>query len=179
MPRRLLLQDACVLINLLASGRFEDIARECGYQFVAATAACDEALFIRDAATGEPVLVDLAPYLTAGLLEKIDVETEDERASYVAYATLLDDGEAMSLALAEARHLLLATDDRKARALILRESINVELSSTVGVLQAWEKAAGIEKSEMSQILARLQKCARFTPPAGHPDRVWWDARTTA
>ena len=37
MSQRLLLQDACVLINLVASGRFEDIARDGGWQFVVAT----------------------------------------------------------------------------------------------------------------------------------------------
>ena len=76
MPRRLLLQDACVLINLIASGRFEDIAQSCGYQLVIASAACAEVLSIRDALSGETVPVSLDPHFATGLLERIDVETE-------------------------------------------------------------------------------------------------------
>ncbi len=39
MFRRLLLQDACVLINLISSGCFEQIARDGGWQFVVAAAS--------------------------------------------------------------------------------------------------------------------------------------------
>ena len=177
MSRRLLLQDACVLINLLASGRFEDIARECGYQLVVASAVCAESIYIRDATTREPVLINLEPYVSAGLLEQMDVETEDERAAYIVYAAQLDDGEAMSLALAELRHIPLATDDRKARALIAREGIRIELSSTVGVLQAWERTADIEISQMRAVIANIQRSARFARPPAAEDRLWWQDRT--
>jgi len=33
----IVIQDACVLINLLASGRFEDIASGCGFRFAIAS----------------------------------------------------------------------------------------------------------------------------------------------
>jgi predicted nucleic acid-binding protein len=176
MSPRLLLQDACVLINLLASGRFVDIAGGCGYRLLVATAVRAEALYIRDDVTGEPILIDLSPHLTAGLLEEISVETEVEREAYITYAAQLDDGEAMSLALAEARHLILATDDRKARALIIRESIRVELSSTVGVLETWERNAGIPAAEMRVVLEQIQRCARFSPPATTAEGSWWKER---
>ena len=176
MPRRLLLQDACVLINLIASGRFEDIAQTGGYQLMVAAAACAEVLSIRDAVSGETVPVSLEPHFAAGLLERIDVETENERAGYIAYAAQLDDGEAMSLALAEIRHLPLATDDRKARSLVVREGVKVELFSTVAVLQAWEQSAGISLREMRDVLTRIRKSARFYPAAGTPDSIWWESR---
>ena len=61
-------------------------------------------------------------------------------AFVVVYSTgRFDDGEAMSLALAGARNLALATDDRKARLLVTRENIMVDLHSTVSLLQIWEK----------------------------------------
>ena len=179
MTPRLLLQDACVLINLLASGRFEDIARAGPYRFVIASAVCGEALYIRDGTTGKPILIDLEPHLVAGLIEIITVETDEERAAYITYAGQLDDGEAMSLALAESRHLALATDDRKARALIKRESINVELSSTASVLQNWEKMAGIPNPEIKTVIEQIQKCARFVPSPETPEGQWWNERIQA
>ncbi len=177
MASRLLLQDACVLINLLSSGRFEDIARGCGYQLVVSTAVRAETVSIRDALSGESVEVDLTPHFATGLLELVDLASEEERSSYIAYAAQLDDGEAMSLALVEARHLPLATDDRKAISLIARERIGVELVSTTGVLQAWEANAGVSSAEMKAVLTAVRSLARFVPRVGTADRAWWDARS--
>ena len=177
MPQRLLLQDACVLINLVASGRFEDIARQCGFQFAVTSAVCAETHFTRDSTTGEIVPIDLEAYFAAALLEKLEIETEAERTAYIAYAAQrLDDGEAMSLALAEVRHLALATDDRKARLLVTRENIAVELHSTVSLLQKWEKSCNVSGKEIGQVLARIRDCARFIPRASTPEYAWWVQR---
>ncbi len=177
MSRRLLLQDACVLINLMASGRFEDIARGGGWQFVVATAVCAETHYMRDPATGESVPIDLALYFAAGLLEQVRVETEAERNAYIAYAAQrLDDGEAMSLALAQSRHLALATDDRRARLIIERENVSVELHSTVSVLQSWEAQCKVPAAEMRRVLERIRNGARFSPRSMTADHAWWTQR---
>ena len=177
MSRRLLLQDACVLINLVASGRFEDIARDGGWRFVVAAAVCAETHYTRDPATGERVSIDLAAYFAAGLLERMDVETEAERTAYIAYAAQrLDDGEAMSLALAQARQLALATDDRRAWLLVEQESVPVELHSTVSVLQQWEALCQVPAGEVRQVLERIRSGARFVPRATTADHTWWVER---
>ena len=177
MSQRLLLQDACVLINLMASGCFEDIARRGGFQFVVASAVCAEVHYTRNGVTGEMEPINLEPYFTAGLLERMEVETEAERAAYVTYAAQrLDDGEAMSLALAEARQLSLATDDRRARLLVARENIPVELHSTVSLLRQWESLCQVPRREMGQILARIQEAARFAPRAPGDEHAWWTQR---
>lgn len=177
MSRRLLLQDACVLINLMASGRFEDVARYGGWQFVVATAVCAETHYTRDPATGESVPIDLAPCFAAGLLEQMEVETEAERNAYIAYAAQrLDDGEAMSLALAQSRQIALATDDRRARLLIGQENVSVELHSTVGVLQDWEMHCQVPAAEMRRVLERIRNGARFSPRSATADHLWWTQR---
>ena len=177
MPERLLLQDACVLINLVASGRFEDIARHCGFQFAVASAVCAEVHFTRDNATGEIVPINLDPYFATALLEKLEIETEAERTAYITFAAQrLDDGEAMSLALADVRHLALATDDRKARLLVVRENLTVELQSTVSLLQRWEGNCSISGEEMRQVLTQIRDCARFIPRPSTPEHAWWVQR---
>ena len=45
----IVIQDACVLINLLASGRFEDIAIGCGFRFAIASVVSREALYLHNA----------------------------------------------------------------------------------------------------------------------------------
>lgn len=56
----LLLQDACVLLNLLGSGGFEDIVREVGRPVAVSASAAREALYLRNAETGEREPIDLA-----------------------------------------------------------------------------------------------------------------------
>ena len=121
--------------------------------------------------------IDLAPCFAAGLLEQVEVETEAERNAYIAYAAQrLDDGEAMSLALVLSRHLALATDDRRARLLIERENVSVELHSTVSVLQGWEARCQVPAAEMRRVLERIRNGARFSPRPTTADYAWWSQR---
>jgi predicted nucleic acid-binding protein len=175
MPSPLVIQDACVLINLLATGRFKEIAQGIGHELAISKAAASEALFLRDPETGEKEPIELKPYIDARLLDILTVETLEERTSYVAYAAELDDGEAMSIALAECRQLALATDDRKARRLISTQKLAIELWSTVDVLKRWQAERRIAVEEMQAVLNRISQRARYFPKPGQPERIWWDS----
>ena len=175
MPSPLLIQDTCVLINLLASGRFAEIAHNIGYKLVVSRATVAEAMFLHDPETNEKETIVLQQHVDSGSLEILSPDNDEELRLYVAYATELDDGEAMALALAESRALSLATDDRKARSLIAREKIGIAVLSTVDILKAWQKEAGIPKSEMKIALTRITQRARFFLKPNHPDRIWWDS----
>jgi predicted nucleic acid-binding protein len=173
MAATVLIQDACVLINLVATGRFEQIARGICHQFAVSQAARNELLFLRNPG-GEREPIDLQPHVDAGLLQVLSVKTDQERSRYVAYAAQLDDGEAMSLALAECRHLALATDDRKCRRLVAKEQVDIKLWSTTDILKAWQAAQQIPSTEMREAVCRVRDRARFLLKQGHPDRPWWD-----
>src|SRR5580700_7033878 len=109
----IVIQDACVLINLLASGRFEDIANGCGFRFAIASIVTQEALFLRADDGGEHKQIDLQPFIGSGILEVLTVESEAEKLRFIEMTLDLDDGEAESIAIAEARSFALATDDKK------------------------------------------------------------------
>jgi hypothetical protein len=47
MGNNLLLQDSCVLINLLATDRLEEIARHLAYQFAIASSVAAETIYLR------------------------------------------------------------------------------------------------------------------------------------
>ncbi|HYJ06797.1 MAG TPA: hypothetical protein VEX43_16795 [Chthoniobacterales bacterium] len=175
MPKPIVLQDACVLLNLLATGCFEQLCGALDFEFVIARAAAEEALFLRDASTNENVVLDLTELVEKQLLSIVDVETDEERQRYIAYATELDDGEAMSLALAECRHIALATDDRKAIRLITEQKLPIDIWSTVGLLQEWQKKRSITKNEMRQILVAIRDRARFVPKRPPEDAAWWNS----
>src|SRR5436305_9461663 len=97
----LVLLDACCLINLLATGRCEEILRRLPYRFATS----------RLVATREVLSQRLESMESLALL---DLATEDEVAGFVRFAAELDDGEASVCALAVVGHGTVATDDRKA-----------------------------------------------------------------
>jgi predicted nucleic acid-binding protein len=169
----IVIQDACVLINLLASGRFNDIAKGCDFQFAIASVVVQEALFLHNAESGEREEIHLQQFIERGILEILTVETEAEKLRYIEMALDLDDGESESIAIAEARNFALATDDKKARNVIQRRRLKIELWSTCGLLQHWQSKCSIPDNDLSCVLANISIRAKYHPKFGHPDFEWW------
>jgi predicted nucleic acid-binding protein len=173
----IVLQDACVLINLLAGGRFEDIARGCGFRFAIASVVAQEALFLLNADSGEREKINLQQWRERGILEFLSLESEAEKLRYIEMTRDLEDGEAESIAIAEARGHALATDDKKARNIIQRRALKIELWSTCGLLQHWQSKCSISEEDLVRVLANISSRAKYRPKFGHPDFDWW-ARLT-
>jgi predicted nucleic acid-binding protein len=169
----IVIQDACVLINLLAGGRFEDIASGCGLRFAIASVVAQETMYLHDADSGQREIIDLKPLIEKEILETLTAESENEKLRYIELALNLDDGEAESVAIAEARNFGLATDDRKARNLIQREGLKIELWSTCSLLRHWQSKCSVSDRELKNILTNIFKRARYRPKSGHPDFDWW------
>ena len=169
----IVIQDACVLINLLASGRFEDIASGCGFRFAIASVVAQEALYLRNAESGEPEKIDLQQIVERGILDILNVESEAEKLRYIEIALDLDDGEAESIAIAEARSHALATDDKKARNIIQRRGLKIELWSTCGLLRHWQSKCSISENDLGIVLANISSRAKYRPKFGHPEFEWW------
>jgi predicted nucleic acid-binding protein len=169
----ILIQDACILINLLASGRYEDIANGCGFQFAIASVVAQEALFLHNTETGERVKIDLQQIIDRGNLEILTVESEAEKLRYIEIALDLDDGEAESIAIAESRSHALATDDKKARNIIQRRGLKIELWSTCGLLRHWQSKCSISDNDLGSVLANISNRAKYRPKLGHPEFEWW------
>jgi predicted nucleic acid-binding protein len=130
-------------------------------------------MYLHNSDSGERELIDLKPLIEKGLLETLAVENENEKLRYIELALSLDDGEAESVAIAEARGFGLASDDRKARNLIQREGLKIELWSTCSLLQQWQSNCSISDGELKSILTNIFKLARYRPKFGHPDFDWW------
>ena len=67
----IVIQDACVLINLLASGRFEEIASGCGLSFAIASVVSRESMYLHNVDSGERETIDLKPLIEKGILETL------------------------------------------------------------------------------------------------------------
>jgi predicted nucleic acid-binding protein len=175
MSRPTVLLDTCVLLSLLASGESEPVLSTLRKRWLICAAVEKESIYLRNEDPNSPlVLVSLMPLIAAGLLEVCDVETEDEARLYVNYATRLDDGEAMSVALAIARGYYLATDDRKARRIFLETGARERLTCLTQLMRDWTETAHISRKRARTALLEIVNKARFSPSEGDKNREWWD-----
>jgi predicted nucleic acid-binding protein len=171
----ILITDASVLINLVASGAAEDILNGCGIEFKVCPDVIREVKVLRDRETGEEQAIDLEPFITAGLLELIEPHTDLEFELLIDYAALLGagDGEAMCFALAESRGHTVAIDDEKAIRRAKKRNPNFETIGTLEILILWQERNGMADERMGQLLQAIFRFARFRPAVSHPHYAWW------
>ena len=161
-----LLLDACVVINLTASGvPFQDLARRNGVRFVMASPAAGEVLYLRER-------IDMMGYARRGDLRIVDLEP-DELASFVELAQRVDDGEAATLAVSVHRGWPVATDDRKAQQLARDLEPPIEPITTSALLHGWASKQDEPAERVAEVLRRIETRARFVPPRSDPHRRWW------
>lgn len=174
-PCKIVLLDTCVLINLIASGQAKDILGTVEEKFMICSAVEKESIFLRASdPEGPPEAVQTHSLTESGHLDVCYLANEEEERLYVDYASHLDDGEAMSLAIAQSRGFVLATDDRKARRLFL-DAVHdpARLLSTPGILRTWSERAGVSQVKLKALLSRVTLRARFLPPSDDPHYQWW------
>ena len=171
-----LLLDASCLLNLYATGRIADIAAALPWQLAVVDYVLEhETLYIRATGgyeeSGATVPVDLSPLIEAGLLLVLGLEEPGEQAHFVELAADLDDGEAMTGAMAINRSFAVAIDDRKARRVLGEKAPELRLLSTLELLHLW--SAAVPDEEVGRALRAMRHGARYAP--GQRDRLysWW------
>lgn len=170
-----LLVDACVMINLAASGvPLAELASRNEASFQMSRVAAAEVLYVANDAD-ELEVVELAAIVASGNIRLIEL-TEDEQSEFIAFARDLDDGEAATLAVASKRGWPVATDDRKARRLATRAGVH--LVSTSALLRRWAGDKSEPRDRVAAVLQRVERRASFIPPKDDPLRTWWqDSRS--
>jgi len=171
---RLLISDTSVLLNLLAAECLESLSLETDFQFTICTAVRDETKTLRNATTGEAEPVDITPLVQSGLLTVLDVQTDEEANLYVDQAAHVDDGEAMSIALACCRSMDLAMDDRQAGNHARRLFPGIKIWTTPEILKTWSDTGRLPAPKLAVIIDLMEKRARYHPALNHPLAEWWD-----
>ena len=171
MPRRKLLLDACVAINLAAAGRLNEIADALQVTFIIAARAASEAGYLRDIIKGTTVLtpINLDQFISSEIREL----ALSELTLYLELASIVDDGEAATIALAIHQRMDLATDDRRARRLCAERRL-AEPERTAALLHAYAEAARLNDDELRQMLIRVRDRASFLPTRSDPHLKWWN-----
>jgi len=172
--------DACGLLNLAATSAAGEILASQGCpSYVARQVREGEVLYQRPLPEEDPegrlVPVDLSPLFEANLMVEIE-PTEGERESAVIFAQEIDDGEALTAAIARHRRLRVATDDRAAIRLLTSLAPPIPVLRTPDWLRTWAAGAGVERAALAAAARRITLCARFVPRRGTPDHDWWQDR---
>lgn len=172
---KVLLNDCSVLLNLLAADCLAGITADTGWQFAICPAVLYEVKKLRDAHTGEMVEVDVAPLIASGLLHVLELSGDEEQALYVEQSIVVDDGEAMSIAIAVNRRLELAIDDKQAANHTRRSFPEIKLWSTPDILKQWQETGRAGAGVLREAIRLIELRARYFPPRSHILASWWRA----
>jgi predicted nucleic acid-binding protein len=167
--------DACVLINLLATEELKSILDSIGRPSLICSIVQLESIYLR---TGDPnnpkELINLAPFIEQGTLSVCEIEDQKEEVLYVDFASVLDDGEAMSLAIAINRTFHLVTDERKARRLFSDRITDPKLLiSTSDLVRHWARDEAISANKLHKTLRKIESRASYRPPVSDRNYKWW------
>jgi hypothetical protein len=174
MPRRQLLLDACVAINLAATDNLEEIAGTLQMTFGLIQQAEAEAGYLRDIVDGELVHtpLNLRQFASGETLDLLEL-VPSEFALYLELAAIVDDGEAATIAVAIQRGLEIATDDRRARRLCEERHL-AEPVRTVALLHSYADAAELNGDQVRDMITKVRDRASFQPPRADPNLKWWN-----
>lgn len=167
-PKHIL--DTCCFINFYASGHAAGLLSAVGGAVAIPEAVKREALYLAPPHPDEkpsPIIVDQV--IAELKLTVVAPASASELALYIELAADLDDGEAMGLALAKERGLVLLTDERKARK--KGTALQVEVLTTCDVIAAWEPIAS--KGEVVEAVRRISRLARYSPGPKESRYHWW------
>jgi predicted nucleic acid-binding protein len=171
------LLDACAVISLYATRRMREILAEIDGPVAVVELVVSEALYVRRGGTGDDARelepIDLMPLITAGTLSVIAPDDEEDLQTFIDFTARLrlDDGEAMTAAIAMRRGYAVVTDDRKVEK---RLAGSLELRSTLDVIKVWAERRAIDILTLRQVLTDVRDRRSYVPSVSHPLRPWWD-----
>lgn len=171
--------DACVLMNLYASGQMESVLAAISETFTVAIYVMKfEALSVYktskyDAPNNrEPVQIQ--SLIDKGLLLVVDLESDAEKISFISFsAQRLDDGEAITMAIARHRNWAVATDDRRAKRIINSYYDHIQIVSTPELIKHWIECEKPAQDLVSQVISNIETRANYLVGKKHPLYEWW------
>jgi predicted nucleic acid-binding protein len=168
-----LLLDACVALNLIASGvSLDELAGASCVRFIMTSVAASETLWLEPVdPLGVRELIDDSVLADRGV--SLVTLTEIETVSFVELARSIDDGEAATIAVAIHRRLGVATDDRKAVRLAESQSSSIEVVRTSQLMRRWADNSNAIQIQVREAIRTIQRRANYVPPRDDPHLDWW------
>lgn len=169
-----LLLDACVAINLLASGvDLAEFATASNVRFVMTSIVTAETLWIDPLeAGGNRERIDIQLLADNGALSLVELNA-DELDQFVDLARTIDDGEAATLTAAHCRSLRIATDDRRAQRLAADLTPPVNIVRTTDLVKRWAEVPTVDNRRAALAIRSIEHRASYVPPHDDPHFGWW------
>ncbi len=169
--------DACCIINLYASGQMRAVLETIPKNLsVAAYVKDHEALNVYSGPVNnvKSTLIDLQPFIDDNLLLLVDIETEAEENIYINFAERLDDGEAITGAIALSRNWAIATDDTASVRLFQSRVPHIAIVSTLDLVKYWSDTSNIDEDTIREALSNIRVRGKYEPNRNHPLKDWWN-----
>ncbi|MCB0207957.1 MAG: hypothetical protein KDJ52_01430 [Anaerolineae bacterium] len=168
--------DACCVINLYASKQIEVILDAIPKSVcIAAYVKDEEILRIYDISTNRTEDIDLKPLIDKSILVLVYLNLETEAETHVNLATVLDDGEAVTGAIAYHRNWAIATDDNAAIKVFKREAPHLQIITTPELIKYWADNNNPPPEVVKQCLQNITVGARYHPSKKNPLYNWWQS----
>ena len=170
--------DACCIINLYACRQMRAILETIPKNLaVAAYVKDQEVLNIYsgplDNVEASSELIELQPFIDDNLLLLVDIENEGEENMYLNFAARLDDGEAITGAIAVNRNWAIATDDLASIKLFQKSAPQIALVSTLDLVKYWVDTKNPNENIIREALLNIRVRGRYEPHRNHPLNEWW------
>jgi hypothetical protein len=110
-------------------------------------------------------------FISSGLLTLVDDPSEAEAQTFVDLSVVLDDGEAMTGAIAIHRGYGVITDDRKASRIL--SGLGIVITSSLDLVAEWIEESRIPSEQAATVLLDIRIRARYVPPRTHGRYEWW------
>ena len=151
--------DCCVLSNFALSRSLSIIKRLYGGSAVVTDFVAAE--IRRGFQSGHKSLRSIQDAIDEGWIEEISLLTKEERGIFRPLTVSLGLGEASSIAVAKAREIPFACDDRTARG--EAGLLGVKLTGTLGILKKAVRENVVRLKEGDRILALMKAAGYYSP----------------
>lgn len=160
--------DACCALTLSASGQMDHILSATGKSVTIASYVLEREL------VNPGLLPVINALVTSGQLAVVAPANSNEEDAYVAFATMnLDNGEAVTGAIAMHRNWAVATDEKRALKVFARELPHLTCLTTPDLLFNWVELTKPPTSTIKSTLQTIQALARYKPSTDHRLHAWW------
>jgi hypothetical protein len=171
--------DACCAINLYATKQMSAILEALPVRCTVANYVYEEEILemysgLEDKVTQTKELIRLHPFVENKLLTIASLHSEKENIEYANFAyDGLDNGEAMTGAIAKHRNWCIGTDDNNAISFFKRETPQLQIVTTMELVKTWVERASPSSDMIISSIKNIRQRARYKPGPKHPLYEWW------
>lgn len=161
--------DACCLINLGVSAFLLAILQSLGRPLIVASYVAKQELR----------RLSLQPLIDAGQLLLTDVASDAEKLDWLTYAATydLEEGEAITGAIARSRGWMIATDEGKAIEAFKHTIPDGVVLTTPDLVHHWANTTAPSASTLRQVLDDIQTKGNYYPGKRHSLHAWWKSNS--